>query len=379
MHATMKTCSGFAAGAAVAVLGAVLLAGCGARHQESAQAQSGQRPVVKGVGIETVTSARVPETVELPGTVRSRTTAVVSPRIPGLISSLKVREGDRVRKGQLLGLIESQENQAGALAADAGVEESQRALDEALTRKRLAEVTFERYRNLFSEQAVTRQEYDIKQTERDVASQGVARAEARLRQAREGARAASTVAGYTQLLAPISGIVSARQADQGSTVFPGQPLLTIDDDAGYQLELAVPESMAVRVKAGTTVHVTLDAVGGPQAGRIAEIVPAADPASRTFTAKVPLAAKGLKSGMFGRGSLTVGEGGQAITLPKGSVMERGALTSVWVVAADNSARLRLIKAGRVLGDRVEVLSGLSDGDRVVVSGGEKITEGARIE
>ena len=212
-----------------------------------------------------------------------------------------------------------------------------------------------------------------------MALQGVERAEARLRQAQQGAKASTTMSDYTRIVAPISGVIASKQADLGATVFPGQPLMTIEDDGSYQLELALPENIASKVKPGTPVQVTLDAVASSFAAKIAEVVPTADPASRTFVAKIALNQKGLKSGMFGRGALSLGTTINGITVPKKAVVERGAMTIVWAVDKDSIARMRIVKIGRTAGDRVEVLSGLSDGDRVAVSGVEKVSEGAKVE
>jgi len=360
-------------------LSAAILAGCNGKGHEARHGENPPALVVKGVQVETVNVSAIPDILEVVGTVKARTSAVVSARIPGTVSQLKVREGERVRKGQLLARLEAQESGAAAAAATAGADEAHRALDEAVARKRLADVTFERYERLFNEQAVTRQEFDTKQTEREVAAQGAARAEARYRQAREGARAASRMADYTAIVAPVSGVVTARQVDLGSTVFPAQPLMTIDDEGSYLLELALPESSATRATVGTPVQVTLDALNMTFDARIAEIVPAADPRSRTFTAKVPLARKGVASGMFGRAAVTLGSGSNGILVPGRAVVEHGALTSVWVVDQARIARLRLVKVGKTVGGKVEILSGLSGGERVVVSGAEKVSEGAKVE
>ncbi|QEM69707.1 efflux RND transporter periplasmic adaptor subunit [Geobacter sp. FeAm09] len=356
-----------------------LLAGCGEKGHEAGRGGNPPAPVVTGVQVEVVKAVAVPDLAEVVGTVRARTSAVVLARIPGTVTLLKVREGERVRKGQLLARLDAQETGAAGAAAAAGSDEAQRALDEAEARKRLADVTFERYQRLYREQAITRQEFDTKQTEREVAAQGVARALARYRQAREGARAASRMADYARIVAPLSGVVTAKQVDQGSTVFPGQPLMTIDDQGSYLLELALPESLAARAKAGTPVQVTLDALKATFSARIAEIVPAADPQSRTFVAKVPLDRQGVTTGMFGRAAIGLGSGANAILLPERAVVEHGALTSVWVVEQGNIARMRLVKTGKAVGGKVEIVSGLADGERVVLSGVEKVSEGAKVE
>lgn len=354
------------------------LAACGGKRHE-AEKRELPPSVIKGAAVETVKSSMLPETLDVVGTVRARTSAVVSARVPGTISVLRVREGDRVRKGQILAQLEAQENAATAAAASAAIEEAHRGVEEARTRKRLTDATFERYHKLFNAQAVTRQEFDTRQTETELAAQEVARAEARLKQAQQGSLAAATMADYTRIVAPISGVITAKQADLGATVFPAQPLMTIEDEGTYQLELAVPESVVTRVRPGTPVQVTMDTLSNSFGTRIAEIVPAADAASHTFIAKVNLGQKGLKSGMFGRGAIDLGSRASGMLLPAKAVVERGALTSVWVVGKDNIARMRLVKVGKAVGDRVEILSGLADGERVVVGGVEKVGEGAKLE
>lgn len=364
----------------ITLLLAVVLAvaGCSKNH-EATKAENAPAVVVKGVTLESVKNVATPELLDVVGTVRARTSAVVSTRIPGTVSVLRVREGDRVKKGQLLVQLDAQENQATAAVAHAAIEEASRGLDEALSRKKLADSTFERYNNLLKEQAISRQEFDVRQADKDMATQGVARAEARLKQSQAGAKAATTMSGYTRIIAPISGIITSKQADLGATVFPGQPLMTIEDEGSYQLELALPENAGSKVQVGTPLQVTLDALGSSFPAKIAEIVPTADPGSRTFIAKITLSQKGLKSGMFGRGVINLGTTANGIYLPKNAVIERGALVVVWTVDGQNIARMRIVKAGRQTGDRVEILAGLTDGDRIVVAGVEKVTEGAKVE
>ncbi len=366
------------AAALFCLMTALIATGC-SEKQENGKKEAALAPVVKGVVIETAKNAQLPDTLEVVGTVRARTSAMVSARVPGTISVLLVREGDRVRKGQVLARLDAQENVATAAVATAAIDEARRGLDEALTRRKLADTTFERYQKLFTEQAITRQEFDVKQAEKDLASQGVARAEARLKQAQEGSRAASVMADYTKIIAPISGVITAKQADLGATVFPAQPLLTIEDEGSYQLELSVPESLTSRIRPGTPANITMDALNSSFTAKIAEIVPSADAASRTFTAKVNLSQKGLKSGMYGRAAINLGTSTNGIMVPARAVVERGALTSVWVVAKDGIARMRLVKTGKKIGERVEIMSGLSDGERLVTGETEKVVDGAKVE
>jgi RND family efflux transporter MFP subunit len=360
------------------IMGLLALFGCSG-NGHAPEKKAAAAVIVKGAVTERVDLSQLPETFEVVGTVRSRTSAVITSRVPGTISAIKGQEGDRVKKGQLLIQLDAGENQANEAAAVAGIDEARRGLDEAVARKRLADVTHERYQKLFNEQAVTRQEFDIKQADKEIAAQGVSRAEARLRQAQAGAQAAGSLSGYTRISAPISGVITAKAVGLGATVFPSQPLMTIEDEGGYQLELAIPESMSSKVRPGNEVQITLDAIAATASARIAEVVPSSDPLSRTFIAKVSLGQKGLKSGMFGRGVISLGGGVSGMLVAKTAVFERGALTSVWTVDKDSIAHMRIVKTGRTVGGRVEILSGLSSGERVVVSGAEKVSEGSRVE
>ena len=352
-----------------------LLAGCSGRHDESRPAQP---PVVTGSQMETVQQSSIPELVTAIGTVRAATSAVVAARIPGAVASLLVAEGTAVKRGQLLLTLQAQETEAGAAGATAAVLEAERALDEARSRLKLAESTFARYEKLLAEQAVTRQEFEVRQHEQEAARQGVARSEARLTQAREGASAAQTMAGYSRVAAPIAGIVTSKQANLGASVFPGMPLVTIEQGGDFRLELAAPESLLGSVRIGQQVMTEIDGAAGRQTGRVVEIVPQVDPATRTFNVKVAITGTGLRSGQYGRGSFSVGSA-PGIALPLAAVREKGALTAVWTVDAAQTARLRIVKTGRQLGERIEIVSGLSAGERVIVGGTWPTTEGARIE
>lgn len=360
----------------VAGIGLLLAGGCGRHEQQAPAAQPAA--VVKGIQLLTVQETQVPEGFVAVGTVRSRNSAQVASRIAGTVTTVAVREGDRVAKGRHLLSIDAAEQTAGAAAARAGAEEARRGLAEARSRLELAEVTYARFNTLYKEEAATRQELDSRKADRDVAVQAVARAEARLEQSLQVERAAGTVAGYGRVVAPIGGVVTAKSVASGMTVFPGVPLLTIEEEGGYRLEAQVPESTLSSVKPGQAVDVTVDGARLKGKGRVAEIVPAADQATRTFTVKIDLGGSGLRSGMFGRAQFTSASR-PGLLVPKGAVVERGALTSLWVVERERIARLRLVKLGAVQGGDVEVLSGLSAGETVVVGGVARVTDGARVE
>jgi multidrug efflux system membrane fusion protein len=360
----------------LAAVALALASGCSEKGKESGVREN--PPVITGVTQQTILEEAIPDRLEAVGTIKARNSAVIAARIPGSISTVQVKEGERVTKGKLLLTIEAAESTSGAAGARAGFEEARHGVEEARARKDLADATFQRYEKLLQEQAVTRQEFDGRRMERDVATQGVARAEARLSQAREGAKASATVAGYTRVVSPLAGVVTSKSIDAGMTVFPGMPLCTVEEEGQYRLEAAAPESLMGKVKPGDSVPVTVDGIGSDLAGRVAAVVPSVDPASRTFIIKVEINAKGLRSGVFGRAYFPAGTR-RGLLVPKTAVSERGALTMVWVVGKDNIVRMRLVKIGQAAADRIEVLAGLSSGERVVVSGLEKVVDGAKIE
>lgn len=349
--------------------------GCDKRKEREVMVKP---PVISGVTLAHVTAVTVSDHIEAVGTVRARNAARIAARIAGTVTAIYAKEGDSVPKGKLLATLASAESVAGAAEAVAAVEEARRGVDEAKARKRLADANFERYHNLFLKEAVSRQEFDNRRAEKDVADHALARAEARENRTVESSRAAGAVAGYSRITAPLAGIVTAKAVDLGMTVFPGMPLMTIEEEGAHRLEVAAPESLTGEIKSGITVLIKIDGLAEGLTGQVVEVAPTSDPLSRTFTVKLDVGGKGLRSGMYGKALFLVGER-QGLFVPKSAVMDRGMLTAVWVVDRENIARLRLVKTGRRIIERVEVLAGLSAGERIVTGGAEKVVDGARVE
>ena len=146
-----------------------------------------------------------------------------------------------------------------------------------------------------------------------------------------------------------------------------------------RLEAAVDESKLRSIRRGQVVKVTLDALGKQVEGKVSEIVPTADPATRSFIVKVDLpAGADLRSGLFGRAFFAQGER-PSMLVPATSVVERGQLQGVYVIGQDRVAALRYVTLGRPSGDRVEVLSGLQAGDLLVAAPGARDLAGKRIQ
>jgi RND family efflux transporter MFP subunit len=134
-----------------------------------------------------------------------------------------------------------------------------------------------------------------------------------------------------------------------------------------------------RVRLGQTAPVVLDALGRTVEGRVAEMIPAADPGSRSVTVKLDLpSAAGLRSGLFGRARFPGAER-NVLLVPAGALVARGQLTGLYAVDGQRVARFRLVTAGQRRGDQVEILSGLHPDERVIVEGVERVTDGATVE
>ncbi len=385
------------------MLGAVLSA-CDA-GTPSARAAVEPAPI-DGVSVATVASARVPRTFDAVGTVRSLTQAVISSRASGYVRRVLVREGDVVERGQLLIDVEDTDLRARADAARAALaaandalEEVTRTLDEARAALRAAEAdgvyadtTARRYRKLLDAELISAQDFDSADARRRSTAAGIDQAHARIRslEAREAQarrrieQAHADLAGAdfmlkeARIVAPMSGIVVDRHVEPGNLAVPGQALMTLDDAAHYRLEAVIPESDVAHVALGRPATVLLDAPDRVIAGRVAAIVPAADPGSRSVTVKIDLpAAPGIRSGTFGRARFAAGDR-SALLVPMSALVERGQLAGVYVVDGHGIARLRVVTLGARENGAVEVLSGLDIGERIVTDGVARVIEARRV-
>jgi len=363
------------------------------------------------VKIEKVQASPVQDTYDAVGTVRSKTVSVLSSKVLGRIVSIPVREGDRVKAGQLLVEIDDREMKAQLEKSRAGLKEAQYALDEtekairggeaekkaADARLALASSTLDRYKGLFERRSVSLQEFDEAPTKHTASKADADQASERLQallakknqviarigQAKADTANAEAFLSYTRILSPIDGIVTTKPADVGQMAAPGTPLLSVEDERHYRLEALVEESRIGRIHLGDPVSVSIAALGQkPMAGQVSEIVPELDPSSRSYIIKIDLrnpdSPPKLRSGLFGKASFNTGTK-QVLTVHVQSVLERGQLTFVYVVDPAKIAHMRLIQTGKPHGDRVEVLSGLNEGDQVILEPLSTVKDGAAVE
>jgi RND family efflux transporter MFP subunit len=337
----------------------LLAAGCRGRDEKA----SVQREQVTGVTVGTVVLQEVDDAFEGAGTVKTDRTSTIASRVMGTVTSLKVREGDFVREGDLLLAIDNRDAAERSRAASM-------AMEAAKVNRDLANATWSRYKNLFDQKALTSQEMDQVETQRKLADAEYARAKAMAGEAAAGL-------GFTRITAPFSGRVTKKMIDAGSMASPGMPLLTLEGEGGRYVETAADESLAEKLKTGLPAEVIVDSLQKTVKGTVRETVPAVDPASRTFLVKVAIDEPALKSGLFTRVRIPMSRR-SALLVPRDAIVSKGQLTGVYAVDPQGVVTYRLVRTGRLNDAGLEILSGLSPNERIITSGVEKAIDGGII-
>lgn len=405
------------------------LAGCGetAPEKPSASASPGMA----------VTTARprweeLPDTVELAGHFQAIREATLSTRLSGRIQMLSLEEGDRVAAGQVVARVDltdvearieqarsgqaqaaaaTRQAQAGIASARAQVRQSEaqveavtRQLAEAEAQLRMARKDHDRNTFLSKEGAIAQEVADRSETQLKVSEAragqlraGISQARAAVSRARAGlqetqsaiesSRAGEAVAAadigvaasnldYGVLRAPFAGVVTKKLAQPGEMAGPGQALLQIQDVHQLRLEVSIPEELLSRVRLGQRLPVAVDALGANVTGVVRQLVPSADPASHSFTVKLRVADARLIPGMYGRLALERGTR-KRLVIPASALVTLGQLQGVYL-AAGGQAEFRLVKTKALDPARLEVLTGLTGDESVVVSPPEGLTQGAAL-
>jgi membrane fusion protein, multidrug efflux system len=287
---------------------------------------------------------------EVVGTVRARLRATIEAKTSGRIAEMPVVLGQKIKAGELLARLDAPEIKA-------RLEQSEASLKQA-------EQDWNRISALFNQQAATRADYDAANSRYLVAKGAVAEARAMM--------------SYIEVLAPFDGVVTRKWVDVGDLATPGRPLVNIEDPTRLQLEADVPEAIAANVKPDVRMAVRLGQSTGEVFGTVAEIAPIADPASRTFSVKLDLQdSPGLMSGQFARLIVPMGEI-SSMRVPASAVVQRGQMEIVFAVE-NRHALLHLVKTGRRANDEIEILSGLDEGDAVVVDHASQLLDGQPLE
>lgn len=365
------------------------LAGCSEPPRETRGAAS-----APAVAVSTVTAAtqQWPSIYEATGTVRARTVAVIAAKLLGYVREVKFQTGDHVREGQVLVTLDARDLDVSSRRAEAALEEVRSSVPEAESAVAgakanldLAQTTFNRMQDLWNKKSISNQEFDEASAKLKAAQSAYAMATARRAQldaqaarVQQDVRATEVTRSYAEIAAPFAGVVTTKSVEPGTLALPGAPLLTIEGEGSYRLEASIDESHLAAIRVGQPVSVTLDGIDRTLDARVSEIVPTVDAASRSYIVKIDLPGlPGLRSGGFGRAMFQLGSR-SPLTIPAAAVTERGQLQSV-LVAEGGVAHTRLITTGQKSKEQVEVLSGLTPGEKVIFPVPPGLSDGAPVE
>jgi len=308
------------------------------------QAQPGTQPFV-------VERVAVAATESVPATIGARQATTISSRVLARITRVLVRAGDSVSEGQLLLELERSD-------LESRLSQSKQRATSINARLTEARLSLERAQDLQKRGLVAQAALDEARATHDAL-------QADLASAQRSAEEAEVAISYTEIRSPIDGRVVDRFAEPGDTASPGERLLSLYNPLSLRVEAAVRESLALPLQLGQAVQVEIPAQGRVLAAQIEELVPAADPGSRSFLVKARIEyQEDLLPGMYARLLIPAGEE-MLVIIPAGLVSSFGQLDVVWV-KRDAQTERRFIRLGRQMGpDRVEVVSGLEAGEVLV--------------
>lgn len=372
------------AAASAAVLSIALLTGCSTPRAEGAEADAAE-PIAVTTGQVAMTDAAT--AIDSGGVVQARTTAAIMARLLAPVREVRAFPGDRVRKGQVLIVLDGDDlvaaahaARSAAIAAEHGAKAAAAELQAAEAALALARSSHDRIAGLHARRSATPQELDEATAMLRSAEARAAGASARAFQAAsavESARAAgdhaSATESFTTITAPFDGVVTEKMVEPGNMASPGTPLLRLEDTREFRLEVRVDESRVAQIRNGDIVPVFLAASTSLIQGTVVEVSRAVDADARAFLVKISLPdVPGLRSGEFGKARFG-GTPRRALTVPSSAIVRRGQLTSVFVVDQDR-ARVRLVSLSES-----EVMAGLAESELVILSPPAGLTDGRRVK
>lgn len=325
-----------------------VMTGCGSKEQTETQ----RGPIA--VNVMTVNANSVNGDYKYSGTAEEESGTNVSFMVGGTLKTLNLRVGDRVRRGQLIAVVDGSTVKSSYDIAHATLKQ--------------AEDAYARMKQLHDKGSLP----DIKWVE----------AESQLSQARSAEEIAKKNLKDCSLYSPADGVVSEKFVEVGQNVAPGVPVVKIANTSVLNVRVYIPESEMPNVKIGQRADIIVPALNDSQfAGQITEKGVIADPISRSYAVKIRISgsAQGLLPGMVAKVNIGHSAGGDAIVIPA-SLLQLGDDNSynVWVVDGDKAVR-RKVTCGEFTASGVVVTDGLKTGDKVIVKGQQKVCNGTKVE
>ena len=337
--------------------------------------------VAKTVKFAVVTSAKIPESHTLSGSVQATDEAKLAAQVPGTVTALNVVLGSHVRAGELIAELDNQLINNQLNAANHNSAQASQAVRVANEQLKLAKITLDRNAALYKEGAISPYDYDKTQNNYSVAQESYQLAIAAAQAALSNAAAVSSNASYYRLTAPIDGIIAIKSVNVGDMVMPGQQLFTIEGNGAKVVDVYVPEELFKTVKIGMPIDVrsTDISVGSVQAVVI-EIAPYITESSHDFKIRMQLPENFNRPvGSYVNVTINGTTTRTALLVPVSAVVERGQLTGVFV-ENNGVANFCIIRCGdNVFNGQYEVLSGLQQSDKVIISDTAVLFDGEKVQ
>jgi len=343
-----------------AVAAAALLAACAKEPEKKAEE-------IRPVRVLRIGAVQATRSFEFAGEVRARHETRLAFRVGGKMVERLVEVGASVRPGQPVARLDASDLALAAASAKAQVASVQAERD-------LAAAEHKRYRELREKNFISQAEYERR-------ANALATAEARLDAVRAQHRQTANQSAYATLGADTSGVITAIEAEAGQVVAAGQTVARLARPGEKEVAFAVPESQRELIERAERFVVTLNAAPGKSwNGRLRELSPAADPAARTYAARVTILGPGedVELGMSARVAASANGGGARIEVPLAALYARGEQPQVFVVNGGSTVQPRPVKTAGISGERVIIESGLNPGDLVVAAGAQLLRPGQRV-
>jgi membrane fusion protein, multidrug efflux system len=343
-----------------------------------APAALGRAPMTVEIG--TITRRSISEQVTVVGNLVGDVTVTVVPRVGGRLQEISVRLGDRVTRGQRIAKIEDFELLEQVKQAEAAQQVSLATIRQREADLTLAATSVERSRSLFEQQLLPQQTLDDNEARYQAATAQLDLARAQANQSKARLDELRITLANTEIVSPVDGFVARRLADPGAFVSQNAPIADVVDITRVRLVVNVVERDLREVARGDEAAVQVDAYPGESfRGRIARVAPVLDPATRTapIEIEIPNPDFRLKPGMYARVGITTGRSNDALVAPINAIVDLGGRRGVFIPIND-IAIFRAVQVGSEQRTFVEILGGLSEGDRVITTGAGSLRDGDRI-
>ncbi len=342
------------------VLLTVTLTGCtDSEHSEAPAAQDEVK-----ASVIAVTPQPVPVFYDSSGTVVSEQRVTITSRLSGYIRDLSVNEGDQIKAGQVLFRVDPVDARARQESARAALVQAEADLADA-------ESDQQRFETLFEQGAVSQRQLDKARLRVKVAQSAVKQAKAALRSARNQLT-------YAEVRAPGNGIVVRKLKRNGDLATPGAPVLMMENPDQLVVDTYVDEANISHVQAGDEVQLRFPAFDKQLAGKVLQVVGAADPVAHNFLVKIALPdGVNVLAGAYVKVRFTIATR-EVLMLPAKALFRRGDLPAVHVVDQQNIAHYRLVRLGQQHNGQYEVTAGLNAGAKVIASTEGVVRSGMRV-